>query len=309
MSQAIGNAQTGIKLDAVEGTWTQPTSADFIHDGVYETMSLQISKEDLRNVGRNGITARVNGQEIATIPNATIPSFGHQDIPLLLAAGFTSAAANTYILYAPNSTGANASRTSIRTISIAQYDGKYRYQTSGAKPTNMSLGVVDQRKIAWTAGFQGAGSVSATSTMIMQTPITSASVAVMKNAPLSILGIAAPYSDITLDLGLTYEQGTGDASTSTGHRLIGEITSYDPKMTVTVWSEDSVLALYNSYVNATVAAVSWTYGTGTGNVRTWTFNGMFDSIATGKDGNLINMTYVISPIAKTDGELIRLTIA
>jgi hypothetical protein len=309
MAQAIGIAQTGYVVDATEGTYTTLTSAHFINDSSFETLNIQIAKEDLRNVGRNGITQRVNGQEVSTIPNGTVPSFGKQDIPFLLAAGFTSASANTFILYAPASTGANASRTSVQTLSIAQYDGKYQYSLSAAKPTNMSLGVTNGRQLGWTVGLQGRGAMVANSTMIKQTPITSASPTVLKNAPLSVSGISVPYSEVTLDLGLTYEQGTGDASTSTGHRLLGEITSYDPKLSLSIYTDDVTLSLFQSYINCTSAAVSWAYGSGTGNVYTWTFTGYIDTMTPSMDGNLRNNQYVISPIAKADGELIKVVIS
>jgi len=309
MSNAIGYAQTGFVLDTVEGTFTPAVSAHFNNDVTAETLNLQITKEDLRNVGRNGITQRVNGQTIATIPNMTVPSFGKQDASLLMAAGFTSAAANTYILYAPASTGANASRTSTKTLSVTQYDGKRKYELSAAKPTNMSLGVFDGKKIGWTVGLQGNGSISATTSMLQQYPITTAAPAVLVNAPVTISGTSIPYSDINIDLGLTYENGAGDASTASGHRLIGEITQYDPKVTLTVWEEDSVIALLNSYVNNTAPAISCAYGSTAGSIYTWTFTGMIDNVTPGLDGKIRNDQYVISPIAKTDGELIRLVIS
>lgn len=309
MAISIGSPQTLYILETVEGTSATPTSAHGIHDGIFEKMQIQITKEDLRNVGRNGITQRVNGQTVSTIPNGTLPSFGKQDIPMLIAAGFTSASANTFVLYAPDSAGADASRTSKKTLTVVQYDGKSKFDLVGAKPTNMSLGVIDSKKIGWTLGLQGTGYHSANTTMIKQTPLTSAATAVLKSAPLSVSGVSLPYSEATLDLGLTFEIGSGDASRASGHRAFGEITSYDPKMTITVFNEDSVISLMSTYINDNSASVSWAYGSGTGNVYTWTFDGKFDSITSSLDGNLNTNSYTISPIAKADGELIRLTIA
>lgn len=289
---SIGYPQTGFALNASETGTTVLTSAHYQHDGIFNMCTKKIDKKTLNNVGRNGPTAVVNGKEISTIADFTLPEFGTAPLAIYRAAGLSAVTANSYVLGNPILSGTNAGRTSIASLTVEQSTDRQRTTLKYAKPTNLSLEWKAGEIINLKGGLQGESNTltSGLGYIRQQTPITSASPVGGTSVTLTINGVAVDHTEGKLDFGIVYEHAS-DASSSTGMMPVGEITQYSPKLDVTILADANTFAFLNSIQSSTVPTfdVSLAYGN-----RTWSGTGYFSGeYDFSLDGNIITNKFSI----------------
>lgn len=305
----VGKIQTGFALDATEGSATTLTSAHFVNNlESVAPIKLETEFTSLKSPGRTGVVKRVKGKSTSTLSEAKLPVAYKEEFPILRAAGFITSGANALVLGNPITSGVNAGRNSFETLTVNQYDGNAKYVLASAKPASLSIGCKVNEPVYTTFSLQGVGTYTTNLGFAFSQLPTTAAPNTSLSHTLSVSGINVKFSEMNIDLGINYMQGD-DATQATGQLAIGEIIAYDPKVSLTIYDEVATIGLFSALQAGTVFPVSWTFGSGAGNVYTISF---LASVETSElnDEDIHTRTKTLCPITNpSNGTLVTVSVA
>ena len=203
-------------------------------------------------------------------------------------------------------TGANASRISVKTISINQYTVTQLIKLLSAKPTSIKISGKIDELIKLTADFAGiVSTTSATGFTYKQTNQTSNLGFVFNGSTLTIDGVALKCSECEIDIGLEYVD-VADASLANGYGM-GEIVNIkNVKITLDpLATAASTFDFYGKYTAGTQVAFSWVYGSGGGTGATYTATAVIESLKGSLDNQLQRKQIVLSSVLNASGYQLR----
>jgi hypothetical protein len=292
----INSPHTGWKIDATEGTETTLVAADFTGDWNASEIQLDRKIIDVTVAGTLGTAKTVLGSSKGTLAGFTMPISTLKEAGILQAAGFDAGTGTMNIggqKYI--TTGANASRISVKSLSINQYNGYSLIKLLSAKPTSLSLtGKLDE-VITLNADFAGIYSAtSATGYTIPQIPATVSPIA-FAGSTVTIDAVALKVSSLSLDFGIQYAD-VADGSLATGFGM-GEITDIKPKITINPLAvAAATIDFYTKYNTGATVNFVWTFGSGTGNAYTVSATGVITSMKGNLDNDIQRKEIVIEVI-------------
>lgn len=307
MASYIKGPHTGWKLDATEGTETTLVIGDFAGDwGQVSEIQLDRKIIDISGAGTLGTSKTILGSSKGTLAGVSMSVSNLKEAGILQALGFDAATGTMNIggqTY--TKTGANASRISVKTLSINQYTGSMLVKLLSAKPTSCSIsGKFDEDvKINFDlAGIYSA--TSATGFTFIQTPATVSPISFL-GSTITIDGVALKVSECTLDFGVKFED-VKDASLIAGYGM-GEITDISPKITLNPLAVASATYdFYTKYNTGATVNFVWTFGSGTGNTYTISATGVITSMKGTLDGNIQRKEIVIDVINSAANYAVRI---
>jgi hypothetical protein len=291
---------TGWKVEATEGTPATLAQVDFTGDWTAGPINLKVAQNAITVGGQVGTTKLVPGKSYGELQNFKMPIYGEDELNIMSVAGafVTVGTPNTYDFggsaYNVNS-GANAGRLSTTSLTFNQYDGAEKYILAGSRASSFKLGAKAGEILYIDATFQGAFTKANSDITLKQLANTSFGLDALKGDALTIGGTSYVYQEIEIDIKPDLKQAES-AGSSTG--IAGfELVNIDPTITISLYPGDpSVSDLWTTMLTNPSTALSWTFGSGVGNVYTLTGNFQIDSQESSYSNNFQVRKLVLKPV-------------
>lgn len=289
----------GYKLESVPGVAETLTSANFIGNHGKTYIAPVVEDYKLEIGGNLGFVDIVGVTKYGKIEGFSAP-MADGDPGFALRCAGAKVAGGTY-----SYGGAYASGIiSTSSVTFVQYDGAKKYVLFGGKPSSVKVSHKAKNPVMVEASFEGSVTVESSSAVFSQTPKIPSHMNGFGTLVLS--GITAEYQ--TLDIDLKPELVRPEAGNAQGF-VQAEIVGVSPEISVVVYPGDpSILNLWQAYIDKSELSFSWTYGTGTGNVYTWTGDVKIDTQDIQDISSIAGRKLTLVPLIK-NGKCLTLIIA
>lgn len=287
--------QTGYSLETVTGNPETLTSASFVGDYEASLISPKYETVEIKVGGQVGTSKLVTTKKFGELNSFKVPVANSNCDAVFRAGGAFVVGGNyqfggSYV----GMSSPNKGRISTSGLTFVQYDGKEKYTLFGAKASTLKVGQKVGEVVYLDASFQGSISDPVSSDIqYFQKPTSNNTY--NTNGILSIAGTNFDYKEIEIDLKPTLKM-IESASTSAGY-LQAEIVDQDPTITVTIYPSDpSVKNLWALIASNTPVPFSWSFGSGAGNVVTFTATVGFSSQESPYDAGVQVRKIVMKPV-------------